>query len=87
MQYNTKLKKSSGPNFIIIQSGLSLIQTISGKIIRKNKGRIYSLPMHVHKHKLYLLEQHSKSFDIWSAIMRINTKGKSLILKCWPWYN
>ena len=25
--------------------------------------------MHVLKHQLYLLEQHSDSFDIWSAII------------------
>jgi len=29
----------------------------------------YSLPMHVLKHQLYLLEQHSASFEIWSAII------------------
>jgi len=37
--------------------------------------------MHVHTHQLYLLEQHSESFEVWSAIIRINNKGKSLILK------
>jgi len=25
--------------------------------------------MHKHKHQLYLLEQHSNSFEIWSAII------------------
>ena len=25
--------------------------------------------MHVLKHQMYLLEQHSESFDIWSAII------------------
>ena len=34
--------------------------------------------MNLHKHQLYLLEQHSESFKIWSAIIRINTEGKSL---------
>ena len=29
----------------------------------------------------YLLEQHSESFNIWSAIIRINTAGKSLFIK------
>jgi len=29
--------------------------------------------MNVHKHQ-YLLEQHSESFQIWSAIIRINTE-------------
>jgi len=29
--------------------------------------------MDLHKHQLYLLEQHSGSFKIWSAIIRINT--------------
>ena len=37
--------------------------------------------MNLHKHQLYLLEQHNDSFKIWSAIIRINTKGKSLIMK------
>jgi len=31
--------------------------------------------MNLHKHQLYLLEQHSESFESWSA-NRINTKGK-----------
>jgi len=26
--------------------------------------------MHVHKHQLYLLEQHSESFKPWSAILK-----------------
>jgi len=29
--------------------------------------------MGLHKHQLYLLEQHSEAFKNWSAIMRINT--------------
>jgi len=29
--------------------------------------------MNLHKDQLYLLEQHSESFEIWSAIIRINT--------------
>ena len=37
--------------------------------------------MNLHKHQLYLLEQHSESFKSWSAIIRINTEGKSLIMK------
>ena len=40
--------------------------------------------MHVHIHQLYVLEQHSESFAIWSAIIRINTAGKSLIMKSGP---
>ena len=40
--------------------------------------------MSVHKHQLYLLEQHSESFKIWSAIIRINTEGKSLIMQLGP---
>jgi len=39
------------------------------------------LTMNLHKHQLYLFEQHSESFKIWSAIIRINTEGKSLIMK------
>ena len=54
---------------------------ISEHNIRSFKSRIYSLPMHVHKHQVYLLEQHSESFKIWLAITRINTEGKSLIMK------
>ena len=37
--------------------------------------------MNLHKHQLYLFEQHSESFKSWSAIIRINTEGKSLIMK------
>ena len=73
-----------GPR-LIIQSGLSLNQHVSGtishisdKVIRVLKNRIYNLPMHVHKHHLFLLEPHSKSFEIWSAIIRIKSKGKIL---------
>jgi len=40
--------------------------------------------MNLHKHQLYLLDQHSESFKIWSAIIRINTEGKSLIMKLGP---
>ena len=31
-----------------------------------------------------MLEQHSESFQFWSAIIRINTEGKSLIMKFDP---
>ena len=37
--------------------------------------------MNLHKHQLYLLEQQNESFKIWSAIIRINTEGKSVIMK------
>jgi len=40
--------------------------------------------MQIHNHQFYLLEQHSKSFKIWSAILRINTEGKYLIMKLGP---
>ena len=40
--------------------------------------------MNLHKYQLYLLEQHSESFQIWSAIIRINTEGKSVITKLGP---
>ena len=36
------------------------------------------------KHQLYLLGQHSESFKIWSAIIRINTDGKCLIMELGP---
>ena len=50
----------------------------------KRQKHVYSLPVNLHKHQLYLLEQHSESFNIWSAIIRINTEGKSLIMKLGP---
>ena len=72
-------------------SGLSLIQTISSRIIhisdkfiRKVKSRTFRLHMNLYKHRLYLLEQHGVSFKIWSESIRINTEGKSLILKLDP---
>jgi len=40
--------------------------------------------MNLVRYQLYLLEQHSESFKIWSAIIRINTEGKSLIMKLDP---
>ena len=40
--------------------------------------------MNLHKHQLYLLEQHNESFKIWSAIISINIEGKSLIMKLGP---
>ena len=59
----------SGATFIMIKSCLGLIQTSSGKnthisdkFMSNVKSRINILPMNVHKHQLYLLEQHSQSF-------------------------
>ena len=40
--------------------------------------------MTLHKHQLYLLEQHSESFNIGSAFTRINTEGKVMIMKLGP---
>ena len=40
--------------------------------------------MNLHEHQLYLLEQHSESFKIWLAIIRINIEGRSLIMKLGP---
>jgi len=35
-------------------------------------------------HQLYLIEQHRDSFKIWPAIIKINTEGKSLVMKLNP---
>jgi len=40
--------------------------------------------MNLHKNQLYLLEQHSESFNSWSAIIRINTEGIYLVMKLGP---
>ena len=40
--------------------------------------------MNLHTQQLYLLIQHSESFKIVSAIIRIKTLGKSLIMKLSP---
>ena len=40
--------------------------------------------MNLHKQQLYLFEQNSESFKGWSAIIRINTEGKSSIMKLGP---
>jgi len=40
--------------------------------------------MNLHKHQLYLLEQHSESFKIWSGTDRINTEGNSLNMTLGP---
>jgi len=42
---------------------------------------MYSLLIHLNKRYLYLLEQHIESFESLSEIIRINTEGKSLIMK------
>ena len=42
--------------------------------------------MNLYKHQLYSLEQFGVSFKIWSAIIRINTEGKSVIMKSGPGY-
>jgi len=44
------------------------------------KAEYYSLPINLHKHQLYLLQQHYESLNNWSAIIWINTEGKSLIM-------
>ena len=31
-----------------------------------------------------MLEQHSESFKLWAAVIKINTAGKSLIMKLGP---
>jgi len=45
---------------------------------------IVVIPMNLHKHKWYALEQDSKSFKPWSTKIRINPEGKSLIMKSSP---
>ena len=40
--------------------------------------------MNLHKHQLYFEEQHCESFKIRSTSIRINTEGKSLIMKSGP---
>ena len=50
--------------------------------IKNVNSRLYSLPMNTYIHQLYLLEQHSESFKSWSAIIRINTEGKSFLFIC-----
>jgi len=40
--------------------------------------------MNLHKHQLYLLEQHSESFKSWSVFIRVNTEDKSLIVIIGP---
>jgi len=51
---------------------------ISVKFIRKVKNRIYIFPMNVPKDEVYLKEQHSESFTIWSTSNTVNTEGKSV---------
>ena len=41
--------------------------------------------MNLHKHNVYVLEQHINSFKIWSATIRINTEGKSMIIQSAPY--
>jgi len=48
------------------------------------KAEFYSLPTNLYKNQLYLLEPHSESIQIGSAFTRINTEGKSMIMKLGP---
>ena len=48
------------------------------------KQNIQFINLYIHTHQLYLLKQHSESYNIWSAIMRINTEDKTLIVKFGP---
>jgi len=38
--------------------------------------------MNLHKHQLYLFEQHSESFKIWLASIKINTEVNPWL---WKW--
>jgi len=58
-------QQQNGRLHVLIQNILGKMIHISDKFIRNFKGRIYSLPMNLHKHQLYLLEQHSESFKVW----------------------
>jgi len=40
--------------------------------------------MNLHKLSLYLLEQHSESYEIWSGTVMISIEGKSLNMKFNP---
>ena len=78
------IRTCPGLNLIIIKFNLKYflqLCTYFRQCYRNVKTRIYCLPMNLHKHQLYLLEQHRESFKIWSAIIRINTEGISLITK------
>jgi len=39
---------------------------------------MYSFHLNLHKYQLYLSEQYSELFNIWSANIMINTEGESL---------
>jgi len=80
VSYSIRINTTLNPVYNI--SGQTI--HISDKFIKNVKSRINRLGLHVHKHWLYLLEQHGQSFKIWSAIIRINTRGKSLIVKLDP---
>jgi len=41
------------------------------QIYQEVQKQNFSLAKHVHERQLYLLEQYSESFEIWSAIKRI----------------
>jgi len=77
--HNSLIWLKFNPNYF-----MQIIHT-SDKFIRNVQTRIYSLLINLLKHQLYLLEQHSESFIIWSAIIRINTEGKSIDYEIQPW--
>ena len=58
--------------------------TIHVSDIKNVKSRTYSLPINLHIHQLCLIEEHSASFIIWSAIVVISTDSKSLKMQSIP---
>jgi len=52
----------------------------SNEFIGNFQSSIYSLPMYLYIHQLYLLEQHSELFKIRPAIISIISEGESFTL-------
>ena len=73
------MKTQPGPKFVMqLKLNPNYFRQIYQKCYKQN------IKLNVNKQKLYLLEQHSESFEIWLASISINTEGKSLIMKLGP---
>ena len=78
--HNTLIRHRFNPIYFM-QNYKYFNQILSG--LFKAEYIVY-LWIYIHISKLlYLLEQHSELFKIWSANIRINTEGISLIMKFW----
>jgi len=68
------MSSSSGPNFIILESSLDLIQYYT--YFKQFLSGLFKAEyiVNLHKHQLYLLEQHSESFKVGQQLLGLTLR-------------